>query len=147
MKNIFVLIFAVVALISCNDKDSKQDWGGKEYYTFEIYGRVADPSDTPIRGISVEALDSRTTTNDDGTYVLKGNGKGVVSTLYVNFTDTDAEENGGRFIGTTKGVVPGYVTGAHGPYLGLFSLRGVNVFMTPNAVIIPPSIDQPIPLP
>ena len=147
MKKILILIFAVMAMAACNDKDSKQDWSGMEYYTFDVSGKVTDASKQPIQGITVEALGSMTTTKEDGTYRLQGNGNGLLTLLYVSFKDTDGEENGGKFMGTTKGVMLNYVTGAHGPYLGLFSLSGVDAVLTANAVISPPSTDQPIPLP
>lgn len=147
MKKIFVLIFALIASVSCNDKDSRQDWGGMEYYTFEVSGKVTDAAGNPIYGIKVETLGVSVSTKADGTYSIKGNGNGMLATLFVNFSDLDGEENGGKFMGTTKGVALNYVTGAHGPYLGLFALSGVDVALTPNAVIAPPSTDQPVPLP
>ena len=147
MKRFFVLIFAAITFVSCNDKDSKQDWSGMEYYTFDVSGKVTDASASPIQGITVEALGTKTFTKADGTYNLKGNGNGTLTALFVNFSDTDGEENGGKFMGMTKSVSLNYVTGAHGPYLGLFSLSGVDAVLTPNAVIAPPSTDQPVPLP
>ena len=147
MKKIIVLIFALIASVSCNDKDSKQDWGGMEYYTFDVSGKVADASGEPLKGITVEALGSVTSTREDGTYRLQGNGNGALKMLFVSFKDTDDDANGGKFMGTTMGVTLNYVTGAHGPYLGLFSLSDVDAVLTPNAVIAPPSTDQPIPLP
>ena len=141
-----LFIGLLMAMISCNT-DSKQDWSGMEYYTFDVTGKVTDKSGTAIAGINVEAQGVKTTTLSDGTYRLKGNGNGVLTTLYVTFSDTDAEENGGEFVQTVKGITPTYVTGAHGPYLGLFALSNVNVSLAPAAVITPPSTDQPIPLP
>ena len=147
MKRFFVLIFAAIAFVSCNDKDSKQDWSGMEYYTFDVSGKVTDASASPIQGITVEALGTKTFTKADGTYNLKGNGNGLLSILFVNFSDTDEESNGGKFMGMTRGVTLNYVTGAHGPYLGLFSMTNVDVVLTPNAVVSPPSTNQPTPLP
>lgn len=144
MKKIFALIFAVIASVSCNDKDSKQDWSGMEYYTFDITGCVTDDSGNPVQGIKVEAKGTVTATKADGTYRLKGEGHGVVSDLFVNFTDVDAQENGGRFMSATKSLTLTYVTGAHGPYLGLFSQSDVDVSLSSETVITPPSTDQPI---
>ena len=62
-----------MAMISCNT-DSKQDWSGMEYYTFDVTGKVTDKSGTAIAGINVEAQGVKTTTLSDGTYRLKGNG-------------------------------------------------------------------------
>ena len=147
MKKIIVLIFALIASVSCNDKNSSQDWSGMEYFTFEISGKVTDESRNPIQGISVEAFGTRVSTKADGAYLLKGEGAGELSIVYVSFSDTDGEANGGKFMGTSKGVKLNYVTGAHGPYLGLFSLQNVDAVLSPNAVVTPPSTDQPIPLP
>lgn len=146
MKKIFLLIVAVAAMAACNDNDSKQDWGGLKYYTFDVTGKVTDMSHNPIEGICVEAQGVRTTTKADGTYRLKGDGNGETGPLFINFTDLDGEDNGGKHVGATRRVTLTYVTGAHGPYLGLFSVADVDVVLTTSSIITPPSTDQPVTL-
>ena len=142
MKKIFILIFAVIASVSCNDKDSKQDWGGMEYYTFEVSGKVTDTSGNPICGIRVDALGVMTTTRSDGTYGIKGEGNSKTFRVIVNFIDPDGDENGGRFVVAIKEAQLSYMGGAHGPYLGLYSATGVDARMGFTAEVVPPT-DQP----
>ena len=146
MRRIFYFLPAVMLLTSCN-KDSKQDWSGMEYYTFEVTGKVTDGSGSPIVGINVEISGERTTTLSDGTYRLKGDGSGIPAPVCVSFSDFDGEENGGKYMHATKTISLTYVTGAHGPYMGLFSMSNVDVMLTLITQLTPPSTDQPVPLP
>ncbi len=133
-KTIHVLFAAalVLPLTSCN-KGGEQDWSGMEYFTFKITGKVTDPSGSPINGISVTALGAQTLTSPDGTYTLNGTG-GTETSTFVNFTDIDGLENGGRYIGNSVPADLEYIKGKHGPYLGLFGKSDVNVTMTAGPV-------------
>ena len=146
VKRLFGLIVAVMAVIACNDKDSRQDWSGMEYYTFTISGKVTDASGSPIRGITVDVQGDRTETLSDGTYVLQGRVDGTSPSVYVNFTDFDGEENGGHYLGNVLSVTLNYVKGAHGPYLGLYEASGVDVQLLSGVSGVPPT-DQIVPLP
>ena len=116
-----------VLFCSCNT-DSKQDWNGMEYFTFKISGKVTDASGNPVNGISVSALGAECKTFADGTYVLEGRG-GTVTETFVNFSDIDAAENGGLYMGASVNVTLDYIKGQHGPYLGLFGKSDVNIVL------------------
>lgn len=125
----------ITLLLSCN-KDSEQDWSGMEYMTFKISGKVTDGAGSPLAGISVEALGYETLTRADGTYLLEGRG-GSSTSVFVNFSDKDGQENGGFYMGSSAGVQLEYVKGKHGPYLGLFSKAGVDAVLASGQM--PPS--------
>ncbi len=133
-KTTHILFIAALALLmtSCN-KGGEQDWNGMEYFTFKITGKVTDQSGDPINGISVTALGAQTLTGPEGFYVLKGTG-GTETSVFVNFTDTDGLENGGRYIGNSVPADLEYIKGKHGPYLGLFGKSNVNVIMSAGPV-------------
>ena len=138
MKKILFLPLLFFFALSCN-KDSRQDWTGMEYFTFKIEGRVTDASGQALSGIRVEALGQQTATRSDGTYKIEGTG-GNVTAVFVNFTDMDGEDGGGFFMGTSLSVELDYVTGRHGPYLGLFGKSGVDAVMTSGTLPIVPSV-------
>ena len=135
MKKLVYLTFILAALASCN-KDSKQDWSGMEYFTFEISGTVTDTAGEPIKGITVSAGAGTARTGADGKYTLKGTG-GKETTITVSFSDLDMEENGGMFTGTTKSVVLKYIEGRHGPYLGHFGKNGVDAELELGRIPVP----------
>lgn len=141
MKKILLLLSFMALLVSCN-KDSKQDWSGMEYFTFRISGCVTDNSGRPIEGISVSALGGETFTQVDGEYVLEGRGGSEIS-VFLNFSDKDGMENGGRYTSASRNVVLHYIKGKHGPYLGLFGRSDVNVTMVLG---LTPSIGTDTPL-
>lgn len=142
MKKLVYLTFILAALASCN-KDSKQDWSGMEYFTFEISGTVTDTVGEPIKGIAVSAGGGTARTGSDGKYILKGTG-GKETTIMVSFSDLDMEENGGMFTGTTKSVVLEYIEGRHGPYLGHFGKNGVDAELELGRIPVPDFSEQTI---
>lgn len=141
MRKVLGALLMCSLLVACN-KDSKQDWGGMEHFDFEISGVVTDSNGNPIKGISVSAAGRSVKTDSRGNYSLEGSG-GNETSLFVNFTDVDGSENGGRYSGASITVQLEYVKGAHGPYLGLFRNNNVNVTMQLLAIPMP---DTDIPL-
>ena len=144
MRKILILLAVMTLSLSCG-KDSKQDWSGMEYFTFEITGKVTDPVGNPLKGIVVEALGDEAFTRADGTYTLEGTGSNNMS-VAVNFSDTDEEDNGGYYLRTSVKVDLDYVKGKHGPYLGLYAKEGVNASMIPGAVDKDSVMDPNVPL-
>ena len=141
MKKFFCLA-AWVLLISCN-KESPQDWGGMEYFTFKISGVVTDNTGFPLGGICVSSFGSEIYTDSEGAYLLEGRGSGDTS-VFVNYTDTDGVENGGRYMASSRRVTLEYKKGTrHGPYMGLFTATDIDVTLVAG---LTPSINPDTPL-
>lgn len=136
MKRI-LLIFAVMSFFaSCNSK-GEQDWSGMEHITFDVGGRVTDKTGEPVKGIAVTTIYGDTVrTNSAGIYLVAGSCR-PLTTVQVDFVDTDGEANGGKFTKMRKSVELEYTGGAHGPYAGKYEARGVDVQMLANQELVP----------
>lgn len=142
MKKIllFAAILSALALSTgCNADRDGQDWDGLEYITFDISGTVTDMNGTPLKNIAVVNANADTVrTGNNGYYRLSGMSVPVTS-VKVEYVDTDGSENGGRFIKTSMNVEMEFCGGAHGPYMGKYEAKGVDVKVMSDAVITPGS--------
>ena len=136
MRRILMFFAALALLSSCNTK-GEQDWSGMEHITFDVGGRVTDENGEPLKNIAVvTAYGDTVRTNSAGVYMVAGSCKPVTNVI-VSYSDTDGEENGGRFTRIRKTVDLEYTGGAHGPYAGKYEARGVDVKMLKDQGIKP----------
>ena len=136
MRKLTVIFAALAVLCSCNGKGG-EDWSGMEYITFDVEGRVTDVKGNPLEGIAVATSYGDTVrTNYGGVYLVAGSCSPMTA-VNVNFIDTDKEANGGAFIKFSRRVELEYTGGAHGPYVGKYEARGIDVTMMKESVITP----------
>ena len=136
-KILCTLMLTVAVFAACNNDDDGQDWGGIEHITFDVSGVVTDSDGSPLKNIAVATHYSDTVrTNGSGFYKVSGTASPVTA-LTVEYVDTDGEDNGGRFIKTSRKVDLVFKGGEHGPYLGKYEAEGIDVKMVANAVITP----------
>lgn len=139
MKHLSYVLVSAMALafgVSCSEKEN-EDWSGMEYITFDVEGKVTDKAGKPLLNIAVVTFYGDTARTDEhGLYKVAGQCR-PVDRVNVDYVDTDKEDNGGRFMKTSKLVDLKYTGGDHGPYRGKYEADGVNVVMTTESAIKP----------
>lgn len=138
-KTIFTIIVVSVlaSLSACNKGTGEEDWSGFEHITFEVAGVVLNMDGKPLKNIAVTTAYSDTVrTNASGFYKVSGSSVPLTS-MTVYYTDTDGDANGGKYLKTSRFVEMEFKGGEHGPYLGKYEAKGVEVGMMTEATITP----------
>lgn len=138
-KSIFAVIAVSVlaSLSACNKDSGGEDWGGFEHITFEVAGVVLNMDGKPLNNIAVTTADSDTVRTDaSGFYKVSGISVPLTS-MTVYYIDTDGDANGGKYLKTSRLVELEFKGGEHGPYLGKYEAKGVEVGMMTEATITP----------
>lgn len=97
IKTLIVATASLAFATACDTNDDTLPAFGAPRATVLVQGYVVDKDSNPIPGIEVgnRYFDTNTRTGEDGSYEI---GSVIFSlTAYLQFADTDGEENGGAF--------------------------------------------------